>query len=288
MKWFSLCFILLLQSSLSLSSFSNHYPSPRVKSYSTKQNAREAIEANVSDETLPLNYNNYHLIVSRGNWEKMVLSTAILSILHQTIPKLSRYRLLIPSQLSFIFSDMLLPLLASACCVLQLLLNLLAVGCAGFNTLLGPTRPFFIGLLAYLTIYYPATHWMVHVVRWSTALLPEGLHLYNTYHRSSQILTEDTKKDSMLLVTLDIPTMGCVACVHSVNAALENIPTITVTSPATLYATKKGGTATVVINGSSKKEVEQTVQSLMERLKSVGFPGSQVISLEQTSRESEK
>eukprot|EP00966_Prymnesium_polylepis_P266398 6153786-Prymnesium_polylepis.2 len=34
-----------------------------------------------------------------------------------------------------------LGLLSSSCCVLQLLLNTLSVGCAGFNTILGPIRP---------------------------------------------------------------------------------------------------------------------------------------------------
>ena len=37
-------------------------------------------------------------------------------------------------------------LLSSSCCLLQLLLNLMSVGCAGFNTVLGPLRPFFLAL----------------------------------------------------------------------------------------------------------------------------------------------
>eukprot|EP00629_Pelagomonadales_sp_RCC1024_P016003 CAMPEP_0119267186 /NCGR_PEP_ID=MMETSP1329-20130426/5428_1 /TAXON_ID=114041 /ORGANISM="Genus nov. species nov., Strain RCC1024" /LENGTH=176 /DNA_ID=CAMNT_0007267101 /DNA_START=121 /DNA_END=647 /DNA_ORIENTATION=- len=39
-----------------------------------------------------------------------------------------------------------LSLLSSSCCVVQLALNLASVGCAGFNTWLGPTRPFFLAL----------------------------------------------------------------------------------------------------------------------------------------------
>jgi hypothetical protein len=35
-----------------------------------------------------------------------------------------------------------LGLLSSSCCALQLLLNLFSFGCAGFNTILGPLRPF--------------------------------------------------------------------------------------------------------------------------------------------------
>jgi hypothetical protein len=40
------------------------------------------------------------------------------------------------------------PLMASACCALQLVMNLLNAGCAKFNTILGPWRPFFLGALA--------------------------------------------------------------------------------------------------------------------------------------------
>ena len=38
----------------------------------------------------------------------------------------------------------LLSLLSSSCCVIQLALNMLSVGCAGFNSILGPARPFFL------------------------------------------------------------------------------------------------------------------------------------------------
>jgi len=39
-----------------------------------------------------------------------------------------------------------LSMLSSACCVLQLLLNALSFGCAGFNAWLGPLRPGFIAV----------------------------------------------------------------------------------------------------------------------------------------------
>merc|ERR1719198_2078050 len=40
----------------------------------------------------------------------------------------------------------LLALMSSSCCALQLLLNLFSFGCAGFNTVLGPARPFLLAL----------------------------------------------------------------------------------------------------------------------------------------------
>ena len=42
-----------------------------------------------------------------------------------------------------------LSLLSSSCCALQLLLNAFSLGCAGFNTYLGPLRPFFLALTAH-------------------------------------------------------------------------------------------------------------------------------------------
>ena len=48
-----------------------------------------------------------------------------------------------------IWRDFLLPLLSSACCGVQLLINALvgAGGCAGFNKWLGPLRPYFLGAM---------------------------------------------------------------------------------------------------------------------------------------------
>merc|ERR1719161_3498711 len=42
-----------------------------------------------------------------------------------------------------IFTWSILGLLSSACCLLQVILNAFALGCAGFNTYLGPLRPSF-------------------------------------------------------------------------------------------------------------------------------------------------
>ena len=46
-------------------------------------------------------------------------------------------------------------LLSSSCCALQLVLNAFSVGCAGFNTVLGPLRPYLLALASVLQVLYP-------------------------------------------------------------------------------------------------------------------------------------
>ena len=58
----------------------------------------------------------------------------------------------------------LLGLLSSSCCLLQLMLNTFSVGCAGFNTLLGPLRPY----LAAFTLF-------LHIGVWRHAIVALGL-----------------------------------------------------------------------------------------------------------------
>ncbi|CAD7974881.1 unnamed protein product [Amoebophrya sp. A25] len=55
----------------------------------------------------------------------------------------------------------LLSLLSSACCAFQLLLNAFSVGCAGFNTVLGPVRPFFLAItiVSQLCMWFAIEKW---------------------------------------------------------------------------------------------------------------------------------
>lgn len=70
-----------------------------------------------------------------------------------------------------------LPMLAGSCCFIQLVMNVLAGGCAGFNSLLGPIRPLFLSLLVYITwIRYTDVPLWTHILRWFIALLPELVH----------------------------------------------------------------------------------------------------------------
>ena len=96
----------------------------------------------------------------------------------------------------------LLGLLSSSCCALQLLLNAMSMGCAGFNTVLGPWRP---TLLAWTCLVQGGSwvvawdrpyQWMptgtATVVVMSLALLPEVLH-YSIHHNRAIVFAINTK-----------------------------------------------------------------------------------------------
>lgn len=84
----------------------------------------------------------YHLIWSAGFWKKMTISTILLLILQSAL-KRSTYALeLIALPLHAchgrILPSVILPLLSSSCCAIQLIINALSGwGCAGFNAYLG-------------------------------------------------------------------------------------------------------------------------------------------------------
>ena len=128
-------------------------------------------------------------------------------------------------------------LLSSSCCALQLILNAMSIGCAGFNTFLGPLRP---GLMA-VSLCLQASMWSVAysrpwqwpVVGGSSALtlvltlLPEAVDLWtrhiSTAPRRSTEATESKAEEvtgRLWEVTLALEGVGCVACVQSVTAAL--------------------------------------------------------------------
>eukprot|EP00913_Durusdinium_trenchii_P007164 g6739.t1 len=88
--------------------------------------------------------------------------------------------------------EVLCPLLASACCALQLLFNLLNAGCAGFNKII--------------------------------AFLPELLHLYQTRFRRKRRDRPRGSLRALRRVELRVPGMGCVACINKVQEALSAVP----------------------------------------------------------------
>merc|ERR1719174_2266414 len=111
-------------------------------------------------------------------------------------------------------------LVSSSCCAVQLVLNVFNIGCAGFNTVLGPWRPVFIGLTATLQIavwahvYLNPHMWYMaavgSLVAFSLSFLPEFLHLCSLAHALP------TARDESL--TLRVDGMGCAACTSAVRS----------------------------------------------------------------------
>uniref|UniRef100_A0A7S0Q4C2 HMA domain-containing protein n=1 Tax=Coccolithus braarudii TaxID=221442 RepID=A0A7S0Q4C2_9EUKA len=126
-----------------------------------------------------------------------------------------------------------LGLLSSACCLFQLILNAMSVGCAGFNTVLGPFRPYFLAFAAVLQAWVwtievdarvhgaPADASVVvgSLLCVSLSFLPEALSLW-VARRGGEVATSD---DGAVLM-LRVIGMGCTACTAKVQDALAAVP----------------------------------------------------------------
>ena len=123
----------------------------------------------------------------------------------------------------------LLGLLSSSCCALQLFLNLFSVGCAGFNTFLGPIRPY----LPRAHARHPGggvaagPHASGLRLRRRTgrqflclllAALPEAVHLW--VHRADGVGAVTAEDEEL---RLKVTGMGCTACSVKVKGALEGL-----------------------------------------------------------------
>lgn len=214
-----------------------------------RQSAQKAGK-NDNSSSLSTSLANYYLLWSPKFLRNMILSTLSLMITLRIFNWNTCDHPWLQKNLLF---NTILPTLSSACCWIQLLLNAFtAMGCAGFNTYLGPMRPFFLSVLAYLTITTTsrlATPISTQLLRWTIALLPELLHIWNnTYFQrqkwlnkmvpstssakrtvdsttttsSSGSSTDQNVEMRRVSIYLDCPTMGCVACINKIDSSLRN------------------------------------------------------------------
>ena len=126
-------------------------------------------------------------------------------------------------------SWILLGLASSSCCALQLIINAtMAIGCAGFNTVLGPLRPIFLGISVVLqghlwkaainarTYAQAAVATTICTV---LSFLPEALYYW--VHRLDA--WQGSTEVEQGVVTLQIGGMGCTACTQKVLSALKGV-----------------------------------------------------------------
>jgi len=119
-----------------------------------------------------------------------------------------------------------LGLLSSSCCAAQLVLNTFSIGCAGFNTLLGPLRPLLLAVTCTLQLCVLRAALASHSALLSVlpvsgltatlALMPELLHAATSGGKA-------TRCD----MRLQVDGMGCTACTVGVKRALERMPEVT-------------------------------------------------------------
>lgn len=188
----------------------------------------------------------------------------------------------------------ILGLLSSSCCAVQLLLNALAFGCAGFNSVLGPVRPTFVAM----TIVAQASSWYVAYSRpyqWKTTLsmtllslfftlLPEALACQTArrarLRQTLQIGVQSRDKDGfgVIHLRLHLSTMGCSSCVATVSKVLSGIQEV-----LRHQVTLEDGSVDVVLDealsrrrvgsGTSKVSMHALLsKDIADRLLAAGFP----------------
>jgi hypothetical protein len=266
----------------------------------------------ISPLLMSLKVEGYYLLWSPGAWKKLLFGCTTLFLAHAVghsflLANAVENSMLVPPStyghspvLRSMIANVILPLLASACCSLQLAMNLFAIGCAGFNTVLGPVRPYFISLMLYLTVisrnsrHVDAKHWAATTaLRWSISLLPEALHLWNSIKSSykmqvdrddvvvyEKINTNDVPTRKLVAtVQMDIPTMGCVACIASIDNALRQTSKVEYAASSLRPLGAKGGQAEVKIVADTQEEVDAIVGSLTAVVAQTGFPDSVIESV---------
>ena len=139
----------------------------------------------------------------------------------------------------------ILGLLSSACCAIQIILNAFSMGCASFNTVLGPLRPMFVAL----TVMAQGASWYTafqnglmykafgndfdddnakkslqmvvagSIVSFTMTVMPEML-AWNSITRQSVSNNKNRDEDGIDL-KFRIESMGCASCVSTVSKVLE-------------------------------------------------------------------
>ena len=230
----------------------------------------------------------YYLIWSPTFLPKTVASIGILFLirtfwasrvsLFPVLPRNERYSSIIATSLEMI----LLPLLSSACCSVQLLINVMvgAGGCAGFNKYLGPIRPYFLGILLSVIFQMIAarnvTSWPKLIVQLLLAFLPEIVHAWNSgpFCLAFGGSRGRTKKDAAgttfirAQAEMTIPGMGCVACINKINKSLQGFANV-IGSEAWLV--DSGGKALVQYVVASEAEVKDVAIQLAHVVREAGF-----------------
>lgn len=158
-----------------------------------------------------------------------------------------------------------------------------------FYDISGPIRPFMLSVLIFTTAkLFPQRSIVWTIVSLSLGFLPEVLHLGNNYRvrvgnqtinnhdgdESDSIQTSDTQFIATL--RLDVPTMGCVACVNKIDSTirqfglrekrniLEGVSWLN-------DGSKEGGTAELKITGSSSDEIETIKDEVIAAIENAGF-----------------
>ena len=227
-----------------LSDQSLQLPSQRGTFLSSLSSSKSDIDDSVEKKELA---SSYHLVWNQGFGKKFLLTTIGLATVHGLVLSSSGMATTTTTMMmttiakffSGYMSSMGLSLLASSCCLIQIIVNTLVgtVGCLGLNTSLGPSRPYFLALLFYLsaTTRSVAMNPTKLILRLGIAFLPEIVHFWNNQGRKfphkSTTLSKHSNGDNIMntntngmvaTLYMDVPAMGCVACINKIDRTIQN------------------------------------------------------------------
>jgi hypothetical protein len=261
--------------------------------------------SNDADKLGTKNNERYYLVWSPNFWRKMLLSMAFWLARQYSyyawnnhITQSSRWMMSISSKFHACHGhkssptySFALSLLSSSCCAIQLIINALTGwGCAGFNSYLGPIRPALLPLLLITTwrlLPHQSHRWTI--VSLCLAFLPELVDIYTNFsrqrrknHSSIQDITNDQSIASASSLSsnvleaklkLNIPTMGCVACVNKVNSSIRgcNSAAEHILDESSWLTGAKGGEAELIIRGRTREEIDHIVEEVVDAVKVAGF-----------------
>lgn len=165
----------------------------------------------------------------------------------------------------------LLGLLSSSCCALQLILNAMSFGCAGFNTVLGPLRPTFLAFAVILQSFSWYVAWS-RPWQWAptatstilaviTSFLPEFLALRVTKPKSLASNSKGANSSCSRTLRFSMNSVGCAACLTTVAGVLKTIKGIH-------YYETNMETGIMTVNCG----LDCDENAILERLDDAGFP----------------
>eukprot|EP01082_Thalassiosira_pseudonana_P000855 g830.t1 g830 contig10:810676-811267(-) len=151
-------------------------------------------------------------------------------------------------------------------------------GCIGFNTYLGPIRPFLLPLLLTSTWKLLSQRsYGLASISLLIGFLPEVVHLWNasqTRQRFNSGTTPNFKTRATL--RLAIPSMGCVACVNKIDTSIRNCKyyvssNINQERSWLTEDSQKGGMAELSIWASSSDDVQKIAEEVVSAVTNAGF-----------------
>mmetsp|Transcript_5856 Transcript_5856/g.13558 ORF Transcript_5856/g.13558 Transcript_5856/m.13558 type:complete len:465 (-) Transcript_5856:75-1469(-) len=182
-------------------------------------------------------------------------------------------------------------MLSSSCCVIQVLLNLGGLGCAGFNAWLGPLRPTSMAVgvicqvISWSIAFSKPWQWGSMALLTAVSVLltfsPEILAAYHSssYPSNATANQKSTGKHQEVHIQLNPGAIGCISCVTTVKSALSALPQIVYCD-----VTTDGFVRVQISTSAPGVEGANMVDNILIKLAKAGFEGVHL--LEATPKDS--